>query len=129
VQFTKTPQGYEYTVYMDGNGNGVLARDIRSGVDRPIVSAERLSSHFSGIDFGALPDLPPIEPGETPAGADPIRLGAGSLASFSPLGSATPGTLYLRGRGDSQYAVRIFGQTGKTRLLRFDRHHRRWRAM
>src|SRR4029079_6419394 len=49
VQFTKTPQGYEYTVYMDGNGNGVLARDIKSGADRPIGSGERLGSHFSGL--------------------------------------------------------------------------------
>ena len=31
-----------------------------------------------------------------------------------------PGTVYIRGRRDAQYAVRIFGETGKTRMLKFD---------
>ena len=45
---------------------------------------------------------------------------------FTPLGTATTGTLYILGRGGAQYAVRIFGETGKTRLLKFDRPAARW---
>ena len=126
IQFTDTGNGYEYAVYLDGNGNGVLTKDIESGVDRRISEVESLRSQFTGVDFGAVGGLPPVDPGGTAPGADPIRLGAGSLASFSPIGSSSSGTVYIRGRGDSQYAVRIFGETGKTRMMKFNRQTRRW---
>lgn len=129
VQFVETPDGYEYAVYVDGNANGVLTRDIRSGVDRRIDATERLRDQVAGVEFGAVPGLPPVDTGGTPPGTDPIRLGASSLASFSPLGSSSSGTLYIRGRGGAQYAVRIFGDTGKTRMLKFDRHTGRWRRL
>jgi hypothetical protein len=126
IQFTDTGNGYEYAVYMDGNGNGVLTKEIQSGVDRRIGGVESLRSQFTGVDFGALAGLPPADAGSTAPGADPIRLGASSLVSFSAIGSASSGTVYIRGRGDSQYAVRIFGETGKTRMMKFNRHTRRW---
>ena len=129
IQFTETARGYEYAVYMDGNRNGVLTRDIESGADRRIGAVERLRDLFTGVDFGAIPGLPPVDPGGPSPGTDPIRLGASSLASFSAVGTASTGTVYLRGREDSQYAVRIFGETGKTRLLKFNRHTRRWRQI
>jgi len=126
IQFTDTGNGYEYAVYLDGNGNGVLTRDIQSGVDRRIGAVERLRSQFAGVDFGAVAGLPPVDTGGTPPGADPIRLGASGLASFSSIGSSSSGTVYIRGRGDSQYAVRIFGETGKTRMMKFSARTRRW---
>lgn len=126
MKFAQTPDGYSYTVYLDGNGNGVLTADIQSGVDRPLSSAERLRDHFAGVEFGAVPGLPPIDPGGTPPGTDPIRLGVSSLATFTPLGTSSSGTVYIRGRHDAQYAVRIFGDTGKTRLLKFVRHTGHW---
>ena len=36
------------------------------------------------------------------------------------------GTVYIRGRRDAQYAVRIFGDTGKTRLLKFVHRTGHW---
>src|SRR6185436_2024995 len=104
LQFAQTPDGYRYAVYLDGNGNGVLTSDIASGVDRQINAAEQLRDRFAGVDFGAVPGLPPIDPGGTAPGTDPIRLGAGSLASFTPLGSSSSGTVYIRGRRNAQYA-------------------------
>src|SRR6185295_15326852 len=74
IQFAQTPGGYSYTGYLDGNGNGVLAQDIRTGVDRLVNATERLRDHFSGVDFGAVPGLPPIDPGGPAPGNDPIRL-------------------------------------------------------
>jgi hypothetical protein len=53
-QFVVTEGGYTYT-RMDGNGNGIRTRDIRGGIDRPIGAAERLTSHFAGVDFGVYP--------------------------------------------------------------------------
>ena len=129
VRFTETTHGYEFAVYVDGNSNGVLTREIASGVDRRSGGVERLPDQFNGVDFGAIPGLPPIDPGGVAAGDDPIRLGSGSLASFSSLGNSSSGTLYVRGRGDSQYAVCIFGASGKTRMVKFDRRASRWRPI
>jgi type II secretory pathway pseudopilin PulG len=129
IRFTAAGTSYSYTEYIDGNGNGVLTREIQSGVDPAVGLPEQLSQQFSGVDFGALPGLPPIDPGGTAPGSDPIRLGSANSASFSPLGSATAGTVYILGRGGAQYAVRIFGETGKTRLLKFDRRTRRWSSI
>jgi|SRR5262245_5041043 len=128
IRFTAVGASFSYTEYIDGNGNGVLTREIQSGIDLPLGPPERLGQQFSGVDFGALRGLPPIDAGGTPPGTDPIRLGSANSASFSPIGSATAGTVYILGRGGAQYAVRIFGETGKTRLLKFDRRTRHWSA-
>jgi type II secretory pathway pseudopilin PulG len=130
VQFTQTDSGtYSYAVYLDGNRNGVLTRDIQKGVDILIATAERLSDQFPGVDLGALPGLPPVDPGGTPPGSDPVRMGSGNIATLSAVGTATSGTIYIRGRRDVQYAVRVFGETGKTRMLKFDSRSRRWKPL
>jgi type II secretory pathway pseudopilin PulG len=130
VQFTEVSAGhYSYAVYVDGNRNGVLARDIQRGVDRMIAVAERLPETFAGVEFGAVPGLPPIDPGGTAPGSDPIRLGSGSIASFSASGTATSGTLYIRSHRNAQYAIRIFGETGKTRMLKFEPGSRQWKQL
>ena len=129
VLFTQDSTGYSYAVYVDGNGNGVLTRDIQRGIDRRIGAVERLSEQFTGVDFGAIVGLPAIDPGGTPPGADPIRLGSGNSASFAAAGTSTSGTVYIRGRGGAQYAVRIFGDTGKTRRLKFDRAVWQWKPL
>ena len=49
-----------------------------------------------------------------------------TLMSFTPLGTASSGTLYLRGRDGSQYAVRVLGATGRTRVLRYEPVTRTW---
>ena len=46
--------------------------------------------------------------------------------SFTPLGTASSGTLYLRGRDGSEYAVRVLGATGRTRVLRYEAITRTW---
>jgi hypothetical protein len=126
LRFALTDGQYAYTVYVDGNSNGVLSRDIERGVDRPILGPERLSDSFRNVEFGAQPGLPPIESGDTAPGTDPIKLGAGDSVSFNSLGSATSGTVYLTGRGRAQYAVRIFGVTGKIRIYRYEWRTSKW---
>jgi hypothetical protein len=126
MRFVRDDSGYSYAEFADSNRNGVLTREIDGGVDRPVRPAERLSEQFTGVDFGTLPNLPPIDAGGTPPGSDPIRLGRADIATFTPIGTATTGTLYIVGRYGAQYAVRIFGETGKTRLLKFNRRTARW---
>src|SRR5262249_55817088 len=52
VRFSSTATGYVFAVYVDGNANGVLARDILRGVDWPLGSIERLPDIFTGVGFG-----------------------------------------------------------------------------
>ena len=129
LKVTETSSGYSYAVYVDGNRNGVRAAEIQSGTDRPLVPPERLLDHFPGVDFGALPGLPPVDPGGTPPGSDPIRLGSSSLATFAAAGTSSSGSLYIRGRRSTQYVVRIYGQTGKTRVLKFDLRTLQWKPL
>ena len=127
IQFTQTGSGYTYAAYRDGNRNGVRTRDIQSGADPPVGSAERLPDHFAAVDFGVQAGLPAVDDGALPGG-DPIRLGASNLASFSSNGTATSGSVFIRGR-HAQYVVRIFGTTGKVRVLKFDRAANQWKPL
>jgi len=127
VRFSETSGRYTYGVYIDGNGNGVRSGDIAAGVDTELLAPERLPDQFPGVEFGAIPALPAVD-GSTPPGADPIRLGASSIASFSAQATATPGSLYIRGQ-HAQLVVRIFGDTARTRILRFDARTRQWRQL
>lgn len=125
VRFTPTDSTYSFSLYVDGNRNGVLSRDIASGIDRRLTGPEKLSDNFRNVYFGAQFGVPSIDSGVAPAG-DPIRLGASNSASFNPLGTSTTGTIYITGTGGAQYAVRIIGATGKTRVYRFDKAAGKW---
>jgi hypothetical protein len=129
LRFTITNAGYIFTTYVDGNGNGVLTRDIQANVDRQLHSPELLSSQFSGVEFATVPGLPAIDAGGTAPGDDPIRFGSGNIVSFSALGTSSSGTLYVRGRRDIQYAVRLVGATARVRIYRFDARARRWQLV
>ena len=129
MRFTRAGRSYAYAVYLDGNRNGVRGSEISGGVDREIHKEERLSDLFPGVDFGAVPGLPPVEPGSSSPGDDPIRLGSSNMAVFGALGTSTPGSLYIRGRRDAQYAVRLLGQTGRIRVLKFNARTRAWQGL
>ena len=129
VQFVAAGDGFSYGMYVDGNGNGVRTREIARGVDRRVGSVERLGDQFPGVDFGTVPGLPPVESGGQPPGDDPVRLGISNLASFSAIGTASTGSLYIRGRRNLQYVVRLYGDTGKTRVLKFDSRSGKWKPL
>lgn len=127
LRITRDSSGFVVSVYEDGNGNGVLTRDIQNGIDTPVGPTERIADQFPGVDFGTLPAIPGVE-GGTPPGSDPIRLGASDGVTFTAIGTATAGSLYLLGRGASQYVVRIYGETARTRILKYNPRTRTWFA-
>jgi hypothetical protein len=129
MRFVQTGEGYAYAVYVDGNGNGVRTRDIQRGMDRLVQPQESLSNHFPHVEFGTLAGLPGVDPTAPPPGSDPIRLGNGNMVTFTALGTSTAGSLYIRGRRDIQYVVRIFGDTGKIRILKFDPKTSTWKSL
>ena len=129
LRVTSDGPSFIYAMYVDGNRNGVRSLDIQRGLDRRTSREERLRDQFPGVDFAITPGLPPVDAASGPPGSDPIRLGAGNMATFTAQGTATTGSLYIRGPRNVQYVVRIFGETGKTRILKFDARGRVWKPL
>ena len=129
IQFVKIGARYRYSIYVDGNGDGVRTDDIGSGVDRRIGAIEQLSDSHAGVDFDVLPGLPAVEPRSPAPGSDPIKLGTGNLLAYSPIGTSSSGSLYILGRGKVQYVIRILGDTGRTRILKFEPRSRQWKPL
>jgi prepilin-type N-terminal cleavage/methylation domain-containing protein len=119
IRFVERGDGYWLQTYVDRNRNGVLTRDIDDGIDTPITAGERLDYHFSGVVFGIQAGVTGIDAG-TFNTTDPIQIGNTTLLSFSPTGSSTSGTLFIRGLRGNQFAVRVLGATGRTRILEFN---------
>jgi type II secretory pathway pseudopilin PulG len=117
LRFVEEVRGFTFTVFLDGNGNGIRTADILSGVDRPIEPTTSLFEQFPGVDIGLTPSSP---------GTEPVQLGRTNLLTFTPVGTATSGTIYIRDREGVQWAVRVLGATARTRVLRYDPATRGW---
>ena len=91
-----------FATYVDGNHNGVRSTDIETGIDTRLEPPLALSDLFPGVTISSS------------------SFGPSGILSFTPAGTATPGTLYLLGRDGSRYAVRVLGATGRTRVLQYD---------
>ncbi len=115
IRFERGGEQVSYAVYRDGDRDGVRADDIASGRD-PRVSGPFPLATGPTVRIGILPGVPEIPPERGALSGDPIRFGRSDILSFSPLGSATPGTFYLAGDG-AQAAVRVVGGTARVRLL------------
>lgn len=106
LRFTAGAGGTFVAVFMDGNANGVRMADIEADID-PVVSADvLLSDLFPGVQVTLEPE-----------GA--VAAGPSRLFSFTAMGTATSGSVYLRGPDGTQWAVRVLGTTGRTRVLRY----------
>ena len=114
-RFVAANSGYTYTPYVDGNGNGIRTQDIQGGADRAIGAVERLTDRLSGVDFGVVPGLPPVDAGGAPPGTDPIKLGLEQHPDIHHAGTSSSGSLYVRSRRNVQYVIRILGETGRVR--------------
>lgn len=115
-------------LFVDGDGDGVLQRDIDVGVDPPLTPMEFLDDRARDVTLRInQPIIDASGIGELTPGDDPLRIGLTALLSFSPLGSATAGTVYVAGRRGPQMAIRVFGGTGRVRILTFDAQARQWR--
>jgi len=105
-----------YAVYRDGDGDGVRSADIASGKDALISGPFPLSGGAPGVSVGINPGIPALPPESGMLSGDPVRFGQSDILSFSPFGTATPGTFYLAGDA-SQAAVRVTGGSARVRLM------------
>ncbi len=125
LRFEGVESDYRFSLVIDGNRNGLRSIEIQDGVDRTLSEPEMLSWHFSGVAFGIANGVPDAD-GNPTGSTDGVRIGVSRILSMNGDGTATSGTLYIRGGGRSQYAVRVLGTTGRIRLLRFDAVRQRW---
>jgi type II secretory pathway pseudopilin PulG len=121
--FDRVGPAWVFRLCSDGNGNGVRRADISSGYDICTTSSQ-VSHLFPGTRFGLDRALPGVD--DAGGNEDGVRFGQSDMASCSPLGTCSPGTLYIRGDRGPQYAVRVAGMTGRTRVLRYDTGSRQW---
>jgi hypothetical protein len=125
LRFDAVGGDYRFAEYLDGNGNGVRASEIAAGADPELAGWQFLRDHFRGVSFGLRANVPDVNGSMSSAAGDGVRIGTSRMLTLGPDGTATSGTLYIQGR-NGQYAIRILGATGRTRVLRFDRGARQW---
>ncbi|HEX8252546.1 MAG TPA: GspH/FimT family pseudopilin [Thermoanaerobaculia bacterium] len=126
LKFKKTGPVWQFAVYEDGDRDGVRNDDIAKGVDR-LLDQPRVVFRESGlVTIGLLdqkindPDGDPLPPTK-----GPVAFNRTTICSFSPLGQATPGSIYLTD-GRDLWCVRVYGATAKLRTLRYDPKKKRW---
>ena len=109
--------GWSWSLYEDGDGDGVRSDDIRRNVDRLIQPPRTLLSRAAGIGLpaGAVPD--PLADGLLSLRL-PIRFSA-MLCSFSRLGEATNGSFVLSDGSDA-VVIRVHGTSGRVSVLRWN---------
>jgi type II secretory pathway pseudopilin PulG len=125
VQFKSSPEGaILYALYRDGDGDGVLTKDIAKRVDpavQPPHSLDQAGGRSARLGFPpGLRVRDPGSPGKWLTTADPIRFNSSDLASFGPLGTSTPGSLYLTDGHSRLAVVRVLGRTGRVRVMAYD---------
>lgn len=130
VRFQTAPDGtVTYAIYRDGDGDGVLSRDIATRKDPAVAPPRRLDQAGHRVRLGFPPGRRLRDPGSPRYWLqtnDPIRFSA-DMASFGPLGTSTPGSLYLTDGGDRVAVVRVLGRTGRVRVMVYDFDAQRWR--
>ena len=127
LRFEPVGRDYRFAEYADGNGNGVRSTDIAAGTDPELAPGARLRDSFPSIVFGLRAGIPDLDGTTSASDTDGVRVGVSRILTLGPDGTASSGTMYVRGRR-GQYAVRVLGATGRTRVLFFDSGTRRWKV-
>jgi prepilin-type N-terminal cleavage/methylation domain-containing protein len=130
LQFRKVGSGWSWREVEDGNGNGLRSAEIARGIDRVLTADATLEHDIADVRLGFPPGgtYPEAPPGTETLGPsdDPVRFGRSDLVSFSPLGSASSGTIYVTDGRDALFAIVLFGPTSRLRVWRYHPLERRW---
>lgn len=128
VKFSRSSAGdWLYSVYEDGDFDGIKREDIERG-DDPLLQHARPVLHATGGARIGLPERPVRDPDSgrlLRPNTSPVKFAA-SLCAFSVLGGGTAGSIYLTDGHDNVAIVRVAGATGRVRLLFYDAASRRW---
>jgi hypothetical protein len=96
-------------IHDDGDGDGVRNDDIDSGVDPLVFGPVSVKSRWPKVTVGFIRGFTARDPKGNPVGdlSDPIRFGRSDIASFSPLGDCSPGSVWLGDGRSRQSLVRL----------------------
>lgn len=120
VRFAKSDSGaWLFAVYEDGDFDGVRTDDIRNGIDRLIRPSRAVleTSSQATLSMPAALIRDPDSGKILPNDQSPIRFGNASLCSFSPAGAGTAGSVFLSDETDHAAIVRVYGATGRVRIM------------
>ena len=127
VKFVRSGNQWTYSLYDDGDGDGIRSDDIASGIDRRYAGPTVLMPQFHLATIALLPtairdpDGDPLLPT-----ASAVQFNRSTLCSFSPNGNATPGSVYITDGDAALYVVRVLGSGGRVRTLRYNAISKRW---
>jgi len=118
IRFRPVGPLWSWTVYEDGDGDGVRNDDITKGIDFAI--APQRIFQFPPVRVG-VPSGTVIDPmtGQSLALRLPVRFGTSQLCSFSRDGEATNGSVVLTD-GEKATIIRIEGRSARITVLRWN---------
>src|SRR5688500_17466082 len=112
VRFREAGGEWHLGSYADGNGNGIRAADIASGVDVEVEQDVAFRARCPAVRVERLAGVPDVSGAP---GGSAVRLGPSDIATFDADGSASSGSLYLTD-GRTQLAVTVTPATGRVRV-------------
>jgi hypothetical protein len=118
IRFRPVGETWSWSVYEDGDGDGVRNDDITRGVD---VQVDRTRIfQFQPVRVG-VPSDPVIDPmnGQLLSLRLPVRFGTSQLCSFSRDGEATNGSIVLTD-GERATIIRIGGTSALINVLHWN---------
>lgn len=119
IRFRNEQRAWTWTVYEDGDGDGVRNDDISKGRDRRILPTRTFQYGPAGIGLpsSSVPD--PLAGGRPLTERSPVRFNASMLCSFTRKGEVTNGSVVLSdGRGAN--ILRVHGTSGRIQVLRWN---------
>lgn len=118
MRFREDGKAWTWTIYEDGDGDGVRNDDISKNIDRALTRPRRFQHSCARI---GLPDVSMPDPmnGGVLESRPAVRFNSSQLCSFSRVGEVTNGSLVLTD-GHTAAIVRVYGLTGRIAVLRWD---------
>lgn len=129
LKFEQSGSEWRFALYDDGDGDGIRSDDIKKKIDKRITPLRRVFIESPQAQIGLL-DRTIVDPDgdKLLPTASPVQFNRSTICSFSPAGSATPGTIYITDGAGELWAARVYGTTAKMRVLRYDAQRKRWEA-
>jgi Type II transport protein GspH len=127
--FDHDAKGWRCQLFADGDGDGVRSDDRANGTDPALGPQLRIGDRWEGVDLGfpalaRIRKLPPAT-GWLAALDDPVVFGSTDVVSFSPIGDASSGSLFVTD-GRSGAAIVLYGPTARVRVYRYDAAREEW---